>query len=277
MIVVLVACLVSNAPADLIYRFEFEGNADDSSGNGYNGTEVGAGVAYTAPGIGAAVPDNGFYAFTELTGHGDALSLSAIDESYIDVPVTGWNGLGPEITVSFYARQTVFGGQSVWQARDYEDRGAFEGDPDPTLREERGCSLSTWMDGMYFDVGASRPVRVWTTGSVEDAWHHYAFTHDVIGNVQNAYRDGVLMMTDDASAFPYTGADEMYIGHLVTYWGGDETVNPSYYNGLIDDLRIYDEILDIGTIQDLAGDIIPEPATMILLGLGGLGLLRKKK
>ena len=44
-----------------------------------------------------------------------------------------------------------------------------------------------------------------------------------------------------------------------------------YFNGLIDDVRIYDHALNE---QEIA-EIIPEPATLLLLGLGVVMLRRK--
>lgn len=50
--------------------------------------------------------------------------------------------------------------------------------------------------------------------------------------------------------------------------------NPDFYNGYIDDVHIYDRALSIEEVEQLY--TVPEPATLLLLGLGGL-LIRKRK
>ncbi len=50
------------------------------------------------------------------------------------------------------------------------------------------------------------------------------------------------------------------------------SANRGFFNGAIDDLRVYDEALSQAQIIQ----IIPEPATILLMTLGGL-YLRKRK
>ena len=55
---------------------------------------------------------------------------------------------------------------------------------------------------------------------------------------------------------------------------GARTRKNNYFKGAIDDVRIYDRALSSEEVGQLY--TVPEPATMILLGLGGL-LIRKRK
>jgi len=70
---------------------------------------------------------------------------------------------------------------------------------------------------------------------------------------------------------PSTSPENLIMGKIVT----DQ---PYYYNGLIDDIRIYNRPLSDQEIVGLYN--IPEPSTLILLTfgfLGTIGILRLKK
>lgn len=51
-----------------------------------------------------------------------------------------------------------------------------------------------------------------------------------------------------------------------------------FFTGLIDDVRIYDELLDADAIYAIYEEgIVPEPTTVSLIGLGSLLLRRRGK
>jgi hypothetical protein len=106
-------------------------------------------------------------------------------------------------------------------------------------------------------------------------WYHLAITFDSVSNLASIYVDGVLvrqgpgLLNTGGSVAPFVvGTD-----HLTSSDVLDPASSRNFFQGLQDDIRIYDRALNTAEIQQLA---TPEPATVGLLALGGM-LLRKRR
>lgn len=165
-------------------------------------------------------------------------------------------------------------------------KGGGENDGFSLSRKERfGNVAITVMSTPGWDgLGGADP-DIW-----DGNWHHVAGTW-VPGQSgpewypakAEIYIDGILSATGQR-----WGKDVLATNEWDVAIGGNhkEVVAGSGYNfwyGLIDDARIYDELLDGAAIaaayaEGLIDDpCVPEPATIALLGLGGLALLRRKR
>ncbi len=88
-----------------------------------------------------------------------------------------------------------------------------------------------------------------TTVSVAaNGWHHIAATFD--GIEQNIYLDGKLVSTVENTGEMNINSDPVYIG---------SNGSSRYFNGLVDDVQIYDVALSAEEIEDLAESIEIDP------------------
>lgn len=114
------------------------------------------------------------------------------------------------------------------------------------------------------------------TQSLKDSnWHFLSVTF-TRGDAIRAYIDGTLNQTASiSSAVGYqTNSQSLLFGKLSDGSG----LGPQYYNGLLDEVSIYNRALSASEVSQLY--VIPEPSTYALLGVGAIGLLmvmRRKK
>jgi hypothetical protein len=237
------------AEADLVGWWQFENNTLDSSGAGHNG------IALGGPGY---VPGK----------VGQAMSFDGVDDY---VQILGWKGiLGANpftITAWFNTTQTsgdngeIMGwGKTVWpdpaQPADFEFRIEWS-------------TLTGMSFGRYIQMH-----EVVTTGE----WLHGAVVVQPNGKLVDPltklYLNGVEMPTSSGGAFDEVlniiAEHDVNIGRRPQY--GDKK-----FDGLLDEVAIWDVALSGDAIRDIYNDGVPEPATVALLGLGGLALIRRRK
>jgi hypothetical protein len=212
-------------PNGLVSSWAFDGNYDDGSGNGHNGTPVGA--------VG--------FAFDPVRGQ--VLTLPGGDDQFVDLGSVGISGNMP---------RTI----ACWAKADSTDIPnwtlifGFTGDVD-----------GAGGDGSHFNIGSlggpgGVGVHIWgwqeTIFSDEAAldWRHYAMTYD--GTTIQYYGDGILMDTDPGTSNVQDislSADRVHVGSRIT-----STLS---FPGQVDEARIYNRVLSDAEVAGLAGRTEP--------------------
>lgn len=239
------AIMCTNVSAGLIAHYDFSGNANDVTGNGYDGTVFGA--ALTTDRFGNA---NSAYLFNGLN-------------DYIATPLLS-SSLGGAFTISawVYQTKTISGHPSMGAV--HSDRQSFRG---------VGLSLAAG-DKARFDIfktnSSGDPNRNEMVGSIvpNSTWTLMTLTYED-GGFAKGYLNGVMDVSQAAIGTPH--GSNFQIGH-----NPYDSLTARYWGGKIDDVRFYDTALSATEVQSLnSGGSVPEPGTLALFALGLFGIAPK--
>ena len=248
--------LTESLSADLIGYWPLNGDATDASGNNNNGTIVGS-VPATAD------------RFSDPSG---AMQFSgAAWTSYINVGNSPVFNLSGAMTITAWV---YLDGTSV----NYNRRNS-------RILAKMGASGSrAWSSGIEQTIsGVTTPatLQVAPSGTTvkslsDDAslplsqWVHFAGVYTPGASMQ-IYLNGELAVinTVDIPASQFSDTSKP------VYIGARPDDGASGWYGALDEVRLYNEAMNESQIEGIMA--LPEPATMLMLGLGGLALIRRRR
>ncbi len=217
-------CLLAGLNDGLVAFYPFNGNANDASGNGNNGIVYGATLT------------------TDRFGNANAAYDFNGSSSYIDIPQnSGLNNLTANFTLSAWIYQRSINPNYGYRILDKCPAGI-----------PGGWTFDTWDGSSYRRLrlqaaGSYNPNVIGATFYSLMQWHHVVAT--VSGTTGKVYLDGNLDGSGDVGSIPQNMLD-VFIGRAHIGCGGGCGIE-EFFNGLIDDVRIYNRALSASEIQQL--------------------------
>ncbi len=211
----------------LVAYYPFNGDASDESGNGYDGTVSGAALTADRFGNPASAYD--------FNGTSDYINCGNILNGFSNFTVSAW------INIDTYTHSTYMG---PWSQKSFSYPGGI-GEYGFVTANGSVSSFGTsmrWADGTVMDSRTNYTVSA-------NEWHLITQTYD--GNTVRQYDNGVLINSTESSGHTISNTWDFLIGKFCGYPGYLVT---TYFDGQIDDLRIYKRALSDSEIQTLVAE-----------------------
>lgn len=202
----------------LVLDYSFHGNADDESGNGYDGTVYNAALTTDRMGMSSSA-----YAFD---GNGDYIRVG----SQLNVP--SW---------SDYAISVWFlndgGGSHGNYGQKILDKTYWYHDFYLSLKNNGGILYKLY-------EGSSRVIYDYTYDYRDAAWHHVVVSKS--NTVAQMWIDGMSIGVISNAVEVFSSS-----GLLIGYSESGDSLQRTYWSGKLDDIRIYNRSLKLSEIDEL--------------------------
>jgi hypothetical protein len=202
-----------------------DGNVSDVSGHGYDGTAYGSPAFADAP-----------------AGYGRAIRLTAANSDYVDLPIGPLMATLSSSTITAWVNYSPAG--QTWQrVFDFGD----------STTSYMFLTTSAAMNGVArFAIRATDSAAesvVTASGAMAPGWHPLAVVIDGATKTVQLFEDGVLVATGPTATLPQD------MGATTRNWlGRSQFEADAYFEGELDEFRIYDRVLSPGEIRWLAGE-----------------------
>ena len=262
---VLSLAAISSASAALVVHYSFNGN----SLGALTGGETIDNVAGATEGTFTAGTVAGSSASIVSYSGGKALKLTpGADNAEV--------GGAPHVATGFTASAAGITGSTAYTAMAWVnflnatgDNMIFGSSDGATNALHHGSRNGMQHSGHWGDdLGPDQSVNI---NTLPGSWHHVAYTNDA-NNAQSMYFDAVLV-AGPAAGGPTAIGGMNILAPLVI----GTSRNGGSFNGMLDEVRVYNTTLTLAEIRAAAG--IPEPGTtslVALIGLSGLMMRRRR-
>ncbi len=206
--------------------YKMEGDVKDSSGKGNNGTPNG----------------NPIYV-DSAAGFGKALQFEGIDD-YVDLPIGSLMSTLSSATFSTWVNWSASGGnwQRIFDLGSSNANYLF-------LCPSGGGNLTSPMRFAIRMTTSTGESVINSSAVVPAGWHHVAAVLDGPTMTMQLWQDGSLVASGATLVLPKD------LGNTNQNWlGRSQYTADAYYNGSIDEFRIYNRALSAGEVHYLAGD-----------------------
>jgi hypothetical protein len=225
---------------NLVALYKMEGNVDDSSGSGINGTAIGEPNYVSGP----------------FPAYGSALECDGSDDVVDLGPADPFNFTG-SFSISVWANIQNWGNE--WGHAMVATRG--EGNLGFQIRRGGG-----WVGGMqgYPSTGFCFSTRgIFLEGQaaggddmmvgepVQGAWTHIACVYDYENQIKSIYFDGELVKAAATTAESVLSPSTTNASIGARANGANDGFE-ALFNGMLDDVRLYDKALTAGEVKFLA-------------------------